>query len=201
MTSEQFLQITPRAPKIWIDSLITEMSNQDINTPLRESAFISQIAHESSELTHLEENLNYSAERLMIIFPKKFLTIEFAQQYNRQPEKIANYIYSNRMNNGDESSGDGWKYRGRGAIQITGKYNYQKYATLSGKPLIDQPELVLDPLIGSQVACLFWTQNGLNFLADVEDMETITRRINGGLIGFPERMKYYEKAKEVLGVT
>ena len=201
MTSEKFLQITPKAPSAWINALIAEMESQEINTPLRQSAFIAQIAHESSELTHLEENLNYSAERLMVIFPKKFPTLEFAQQYNRQPEKIANYIYANRMNNGDESSGDGWKYRGRGAIQITGKYNYQKYSTLSGKPLIDQPELLLDPIVGSQVVCLFWTQNGLNSLADVEDMETITRRINGGLIGISERMKYYEKAKEVLGTA
>jgi len=201
MTSEQFLQITPKAPKIWIDALITEMSKQEINTPLRESAFIAQIAHESSELTHLEENLNYSAERLMVVFPKKFPTIEFAKQYNRNQEKIGNYIYANRMENGDEASGDGYKYHGRCPIQLTGKRNYRIYSELTGKLLIEHPELILDPGIGSQVTCLFWNQNGLNPLADAGDFQAITKRINGGLIGYAERLVYYQKAKKVLGIS
>lgn len=201
MTSEQFLQIMPKAPQIWIAFLMIEMQKQEINTPLRESAFIAQVAHESSELTHIEENLNYSAERLMAVFPKKFPTIEFAQQYNRQPEKIGNYIYANRMENGDEASGDGYKYHGRCPIQLTGRRNYRIYGELIGKLLIDKPELLLEPETGSQVTCLFWNQNGLNPLADAGDFQTITKRINGGLIGYSERLAYYEKAKKVLGIA
>jgi putative chitinase len=201
MTSEQFKQIMPRAPQTWIDALIIEMKNQGIDNPLRESAFLAQIAHESSELSHLEENLNYSAERLMVIFPKKFPTIEFAQQYNRQPEKIANYIYANRMGNGDTSSGDGYKYHGRCPIQLTGKFNYQRYTALSEMPLINQPDLLLDPKIGSKVTCLFWIENGLNRLADIENFQAITKIINGGLIGYEARLVYYIKAKEVLGIV
>jgi putative chitinase len=201
MDGKQFKAIMSKASDEWIDAMIKAMEENGINTPLRQAAFLAQIAHESSELTHLEENLNYSAERLMVVFPKKFSSLEFAKQYDRSPEKIANYIYANRMGNGDEQSGDGYKFRGRCPIQLTGKYNYEHFEKISEKDIVNNPDILKEPETGSLITCLFWNDKGLSPLADVGDFETITRRINGGLIGYDARLVYYTKAKEVLNVA
>lgn len=170
----------------------------EINTPKRLAAFLAQIAHESSELKFIIENPNYSARSLMAVWPRLFPDLQKAQQYERNPEKIANYIYANRMGNGGEASGDGWKYRGRGLIQILGRDNYKKFGEILGYDLVANPDQAGTMEVATAVACLFWNKNGLNQLADAEMFQTITKRITGGLIGFEDRLKYYKKALEVL---
>jgi len=198
MNAETLLQIIPKCPKSWADALIASMPDYDINTPLRQSAFIAQIAHESNELTRLEENLNYSADRLAVVFPKYFPTVESASEYHRNPQKIANYVYANRMGNGNADSNDGWTFRGRGAIMLTGRENYTFYGKAIKRDLIAKPQLLLEPDAGSDCACFFFQSKGLNVLSDTGDFKTITKRVNGGLIGYEERLKYYEKAKKAL---
>jgi putative chitinase len=193
-------QIMPHAPQPWIDALMAIMPEIGVNSPLRQAAFLAQIAHESSGLVHVEENLNYSAQRLVEVFPKYFPTMDIATGYDRQPEKIANKIYGGRMGNGIESSGEGWKYHGRGPIQVTGKSNYFECGEAIKETLIDQPELLLIPDKGMKSAGWYWITKNLNFFADAGDMETITRSINGGLIGFDERMKLYAQASALLGI-
>lgn len=197
MTSEQFKLITPNAPIEWLHALILEMEKAEINTPLRQSAFIAQVAHESQGLTKFEENLNYSAERLVIVFPRKF-TVETARGYARQPERIANLVYSNRLGNGDEASGDGWKYHGRSPIMLTFFSNYQRCGEEINEPILDNPDLLLSPEIGCKVATWFWNDKDLNILADNQNFDAITRKINGGLNGKDDRDQYYAKAKRVL---
>lgn len=198
MRKESITAIMPRVPTQSVDTLIVEMNNAEINTPLRQAAFIAQIAHESSELNHLEENLNYSAERLMIVFKKYFPSKEIADQYARQPEKIANRVYANRMGNGDEASGEGYKYHGRGVIQLTGKDNYKRCAIDIQQPLVEHPEMLLQMECAIRSATWFWIKNGLNELADKQSFVAITKRINGGTIGIEERQKYYVKALQTL---
>jgi putative chitinase len=150
-----------------------------------------------------EENLNYSAEGLNKIFKKYFPTVESAQPYARKPELIANRVYSSRMGNGDEASGDGWKYRGRGPIQLTGKSNYTQYAKEmfeDWESLVNQPDWVTeDKDFALMSAIWFWNKNGLNALADKEDLLTMTKRINGGTIGLDDRIKHYKEAIALLG--
>jgi len=199
MTIELLKQIMPRCPSDWAEAIINIIPQFDIDTPLRQSAFIAQVAHESSELTRVEENLNYSAERLVVVFPKYFRTADEAIAYHRKPEMIANRVYSNRMGNGDEASGDGFRYHGRGAIQLTGKENYTLCGEAIKRDLLTDPDLLLHPVAGIESAGWFWTTKNLNTLADHGDFKTITKRINGGFIGLEEREKYYGKAKIILG--
>jgi putative chitinase len=169
----------------------------DIDNSKRLAAFISQVGHESGGFKRIVENLNYSAERLMVVFPRYFKNRN-PLDYHKQPEKIANLVYSNRMGNGDPSSGDGWKYRGRGLIQLTGKNNYQKYSA-SIKRSVDDTIKYLETTAG---ACMsagwYWDINDLNKWADLEDIRTITFRINGGQIGIIERIELYLLAKKYL---
>lgn len=170
----------------------------EINTPIRVAAFLSQCGHESLDFTVLRENLNYSAEGLRKVFSKYFPTDELAQQYARQPQKIANRVYANRMGNGPEESGDGWLYRGRGAIQITGKNNYMAFASYKQMTLqqaVDYCE-TLDGAIES--ACWFWKINNLNTIADTQDIEKLTRRINGGVHGLENRQAKYRCCLQAL---
>lgn len=180
------------------DSLIQTFQNYDMMSPLRQAAFLSQCAHESANFTATIENLNYSKEALVKTWPKHFPTLKEAEPYHRNPEKIANKAYANRMGNGDEKSGDGWKYRGRGILQITGKFNYQKCGASLGIDLEANPELLetLPYLVLS--AGWFWKTNGLNPMADKEDIQAMTRRINGGTNGLADRTKKYEIAKKAL---
>jgi putative chitinase len=171
-----------------------------IDRPLRLASFLAQIAHESGQLRLLAENLNYSAEALLRVFPRHFDAGQ-AAAYARQPQRIGSRVYANRMGNGDEAGGDGWRYRGRGLIQITGHDNYVACGTALGLDLIAQPELLEQPAPAARSAAWFWHRHDLNGLADARDIETITRRINGGLTGLEDRKAHYARACAALEVS
>ncbi|UZJ58541.1 glycoside hydrolase family 19 protein [Pseudomonas sp. KU26590] len=201
MTTQQLLQILPNAgPQagIFVSALSAAMGKYQITTPARSAAFIAQVGHESAQLTAVVENLNYSAQALQKTWPSRF-SAEVASACARQPEKIANIAYASRMGNGALGSGDGWKYRGRGLIQVTGKSNYQKCGDALGMDLITKPELLQEPANAAMSAAWFWYANGLNALADAGDLQSITRKINGGLNGYADRAEIYERALKVLG--
>lgn len=204
ISDDSLKQIMPKLPDAKRATLLPPLQSAlnefAVNTPKREAAFLAQIAHESGELTVFAENLNYSAKGLMATWPKRFPDLATAQKYERNPEKLANYVYANRVGNGNEASGDGWRFRGRGPIQITGRENYQKYGSRLNVDLINTSDKAAMPEVGFRVAGLYWKENGLNELADGEMFETITKRINGGLKGLEDRLKYYTRAKQVLGV-
>ena len=183
----------------WCDVLNVLMPKYDIDSPQRIAAFIAQCSHESGYFEKLIENLNYGAKGLVMTWPKRFTTAELANKYARQPEEIANFVYSNRLGNGDESSGDGWKYRGRGIIQLTGKYNYQKFADTVGITLDETIKYLQTKQGATEAACLFWKNNNLNRYADVSDIRGMTKVINGGFLGLAEREENYAKALNILG--
>ena len=204
ISQEQLAQILPGNPYLdhWCEALNKILPDYDINTPQREAAFLAQCAHESGNFTALQENLNYRAVTLRKVFPKYFPTDAIAEQYASQPNKaelIANRVYANRMGNGDEASGDGYRYCGRGLIQLTGKSNYQAFADSIEMNIEDVPAF-LETFEGAvQSACWFWESNNLNQYADKDDILTMTKRSNGGTIGLEDRIKHYEHAKLVLG--
>jgi len=207
LSSSQLAAIMPACPdtNAWTAALNTAMEQFEITTAQRMAAFLAQLAHESGQMKRLTENLSYSAQRLMQVWPDRFLTLGKAQQYERNPEKLANYVYAKRLGNGDETSGDGWRYRGRGLIQLTGRGNYRAAAQGIGHPLEERSELLEQPGPAALSAAWFWKSHGLNELADChhddhdpEDFRTITRRINGGTLGLKERIVFWEKAKAVL---
>ena len=170
----------------------------EINTVDRVAAFLAQCGHESADFTVLQENLNYSAKGLVATWPKRFLTEAEAAPYNRNPEAIANKVYAGRMGNGDEASGDGWTYRGRGAIQLTGKSNYQAFADTFGWSL-EEAVAYTETLQGAvESAAWFWWKNGLNDLADMRDIKAMTKKINGGTLGLAEREHHYAHNYHVL---
>ena len=201
LTKEQLKQLLPKNPYIdqWHKALSQLLPDYEINTPKRIAAFIAQCAHESGGFIFLSENLNYKAESLVKVFPKYFKDISMAKAYEKQPEKIANKIYADRMGNGNELSGDGYKYRGRGLIQLTGKTNYTWFAaSLSISP--EEAAEYMSTFEGAaQSACWFWETNKLNEWADKGDIEKMTKIINGGTIGLEDRKKHYEHALHVLG--
>lgn len=167
--------------------------------PKRIAGFLAQIAHESGGFNFVVENLNYSAKGLMGTFKKYFPTEDIAKQYERKPEKIANRVYANRMKNGPEESGDGYKFRGRGLIQLTGRDNYTKFAEALGISL-DETVAYLETPNGAVVsAAWFWDNNKLNQYCDKDDFITLTKRINGGTIGLEDRKHHYHIALEYLG--
>ena len=201
ITQQQLQQLIPGNQYIeyWANALNKILPDYEIDNPLRAAAFIAQCAHESGGFKFLTENLNYRWESLRKVFPKYFPSDELAQQYARQPEKIANRVYANRMGNGPEESGDGWRYRGRGLIQLTGHDNYFWFAQSIETPL-EQIPAYLETFEGAvQSACWFWENNKLNQWADSGDIETLSRRINGGTIGLEDRKKHYHHALEILG--
>ena len=168
--------------------------------PRRFSHFMAQLAHESAHFSTMEENLNYSAEGLMKIFRSKFRDAEEAASYARQPERIANRVYANRIGNGDEASGDGLRYRGRGFIQLTGRANYRSIGQRIGMDLEGNPDVVAaDPVIALQVAANYWDSRNLNAVADTDDIYKVTRLINGGLNGIDDRIKLLGVAKSIWG--
>ncbi len=180
--------------------LNTAMQEFSINTPLRQAAFIAQTAHESIGYTATKENLNYSAAALTATWPTRFQP-EVAAMYARQPEKIANRAYGGRLGNGDEASGDGWRYRGRGIIQITGKSNYRECGAGLGLNLVATPELLEEQSNAFRSGAWFWDSRTLSPLADVGDFLAITKKINGGTNGLADRERYYALAKVALGVV
>jgi putative chitinase len=183
----------------WTDALNKILPDYGIDTPQRVAAFVAQAAHESGNFTALHENLNYRAVTLRKVFPKYFPTDEMAAQYAQQPERIANRVYANRMGNGPEESGDGFRYCGRGLIQLTGQQNYQNFADSIETPLDQIPDFLQTFEGAVQSACWFWENNNLNQYADTDDILTMTKRINGGTIGLEDRKQHYEHAKHVFG--
>ena len=205
LTKEQLKQLLPKNPYIdnWYHALSQLLPDYEINTPQRIAAFIAQCAHESGEFTTLKENLNYRAPTLRKIFPKYFPTDDIANHYANLPNKqeaIANKVYANRMGNGDEASGDGFRYCGRGLIQLTGKDNYTWFAASIGISPDEASEYLQTFEGAAQSACWFWETNNLNQWADKGDILTLTKRINGGTIGLDDRIKHYQHALHVLGV-
>jgi putative chitinase len=202
LTKQQLRELLPKNPYIdyWHNALSQLLPDYEINTPQRIAAFIAQCAHESGNFVFLTENLNYKAESLTKIFGKYFKDMATAKAYEKKPEKIDNRIYANRMGNGDEASGDGWRYRGRGLIQLTGKTNYTWFAASLEISAEEAAEYTQTFEGAAQSACWFWETNKLNKEADAGDIKTMTRKINGGFIGLDDRIKHYNHALHVLGV-
>ena len=198
VTAQLLLQILPNAGPVagvFVPVLNAAMSQYQIVGTKRIAAFIAQVGHESGHLTRLVENLNYSADALCRNWPSRF-SVELASAVARKSEQIANIAYGNRM--GNSVPGDGWKYRGRGLIQITGKNNYRACGEALGLDLIMQPELLEKPQYACMSAAWFWATNGLNSLADAGKFDVITQRINGGQNGSADRQALYGRALKVL---
>ena len=188
-------------PQIVIDSIPEVASKFGINTPLRVAHFLAQCGHESGGFRVTSENLNYSAKGLAGIFKKYFPTEAAATPYARNPQKIANKVYANRMANGSEASGDGYKFRGRGYIQLTGRDNYTQFGKAIGVDIPSNPDSVATTYALASAAW-FWSKNGLNKLADAGASDTavtsITKRVNGGTIGLADRIKHFKEYYHLL---
>ena len=196
MSLSNALQTLGIDPK-WEEPLQAAFDKYDINTPKRQAAFIGQCAHESANFKVLQENLNYSAEGLMKTWPSRFSTKEIADQYARNPAKIAGKVYNGRLGNTSEE--EAAKYLGRGLIQLTGKENYERCGLAIGVDLLSNPDLLLDPRYAVMSAGWFWNKKGLNELADQQEHGQITKRINGGTIGLDDRIAKTTKAAQALG--
>jgi putative chitinase len=201
LSLEQLAQLIPGNPYVdhWHHALEQALPDYDINTPPRVAAFVAQCAHESGGFKFLKENLNYKAESLSRVWPKYFKDPAVAQQYAHNQEAIANRAYANRMGNGNEASGDGWRFCGRGLIQLTGRSNYQAFADSIETDINDIPEYLATFEGAVQSACWFWESNNLNKWADAGDILTLTKKINGGTLGLADRQKHYEHALHILG--
>ena len=198
ITTQQLLQILPYAGPVagvFVPVLNAAMSRYQIIGTKRIAAFITQVGHESGHLTRLVENLNYSADALRRNWPSRF-SLELASTVALKPEQIANIAYGSRM--GNTAPSDGWRYRGRGLIQITGKNNYCACGEALGLDLIAQPELLEKPQHACMSAAWYWATNGLNTQADVGKFDAITQRINGGQTGAADRQVLYARALKVL---
>ena len=182
----------------WYNAFVKILPEYEINTLLRVAQFIAQTGHESSDFKILEENLNYSASGLRKTFPKYFPNDKIANSYAKQPQKIANRVYANRMGNGPESSGDGWRYRGRGLIQLTGHDNYQNFADSIETPIEEIPEYLLTFEGATQSAAYFWITNNINKPSDLGDVTTVTKIINGSNHGLLDRLDRYVRIMKAL---
>ncbi|WP_313645897.1 glycoside hydrolase family 19 protein [Pseudomonas sp.] len=205
ITEQQLLQIMPKARPVagaFLPALNRAMVRWRIDSLVRQAAFLAQVAHESGQLRNLVENLNYSAEALVRTWPSRF-TAQNAAAYARQPEKIANKAYGGRMGNGPEASGDGWRFRGRGLLQVTGRSNYREAGAGLGLPLEDEPDLLEQANHAAQSAAWWWAKHGLNQLADAGRIRDIGSIINTGQPGktphsAAERLALYDIALRVL---
>lgn len=191
------------------EQLATILNDSNINTKLRLAHFLAQAGHESALFSLTTENLNYSADGLGRVFKKYFPTTALQQQYARKPEQIANRVYANRMGNGNEASGDGWKFRGRGYFQLTGRDNYTEYSKFAYKDnrIVNNPELLAQPIDALKSAIWYWNTNNLNRWADKDDILTLSKVINLGNPvttatpnGMDDRIKQLTKAKRLLGI-
>lgn len=200
-TKEQVKEILHRDDADeWYEAMCEMFPKYDITTPNRVAGFIAQTAHESASYKTITENLNYSAKALDAIFGKYFKRAGInAQEYHRQPEKIANRIYANRMDNGNTASGDGWRFRGGGILQLTGRYNYTQFGKTVGMSAEKATDYVRTKQGAIESACWFWKENNINKYCDADDIVRMTKRINGGTIGLADRKKHYAHALEVLG--
>lgn len=197
-TLEQIEELIPYNSSEWYEALCEVLPLWEITTPQRVAGFIAQCGHESAGFKVLTENLNYSAKALNAVFPKYFERAgRDAEEYARQPEKIANVVYANRMDNGDEDSGDGWKFRGGGLIQLTGKHNYTQFAKVLEMSLDDALDYVRTKKGAIDSACWFWDTNNINRYCDNDDIVGMTKRINGGTNGLDDRTKHWKHALEV----
>lgn len=200
ITIGQLSQIFPQTPRSTLNELIEPLNKTlvkiGLNSPVEIAAFLAQVGHESGEFRFVSENLNYSAAGLRATFRKYFATQTLAEAYARQPQRIANRVYANRMGNGPEASGDGWLYRGGGYLQITGKRNYTALAKWLGKTVPETISYVRTTAGAIESAAWFWLENGLKALSN--DMEALTRRINGGVNGLAHRLELYNRAVAVL---
>ena len=198
---EQLKEMIPKNPYVdqWFEAIYEILPEYEITTPQRVAAFLAQCAHESGGFVFLKENLNYKAASLRRVFPKYFPDDAIAAQYAGKGEMIANRVYANRMGNGDEASGDGFRYCGRGLIQLTGKNNYTFFAGSLDIPVEEASEYLQTFEGAVQSACFFWEQNKLNQWADAGDILTLTKRINGGNIGLADRKAKIDKVRSILG--
>lgn len=203
MLETQFKALAPDSALIYLEPLKAACALHGIDTPERTAHFLAQCAHESANFTRFTENLNYSADGLASTWPNRFRDVNGkpsakALALHRKPELIANAVYANRIGNGDEASGDGWRYRGRGMIQLTGRANYLEASQeiYSDDRLVHDPDEVLKPDTSALVAAWFWSKNNLNDLADKGDVRGITKRINGGYNGLAHREELTKKALE-----
>jgi putative chitinase len=182
----------------WVDALNETFERFSIKTPLQQASFIGQCGHECGNFKVLEENLNYRAETLMKLWKARFPTIEIANDYARNPKKIANKIYASRMGNRDEASGDGYRFRGRGCIQLTGHANYYHAGNACGEDFVMNPDLVATPKYAAMTAGWFWNTHKLNQYADIKDFTIMTKKINGGTIGLNDRIRHINHALDIL---
>ncbi len=206
LTAQQLSEMMPDASAEAVERYLIAinqcLNDYQMSTPLRTAHFIAQVGHESGSFRYVSENLNYSAKALRSVFGKYFPDNSMAESYARQPEKIAGRVYADRMGNGSEASGDGWKYRGRGLIQLTGKDNYQSFSDSIDGNLLAEPDSVADnPELAVAAAGWFWNVRKLNDYADQDDVRSVTRRINGGYHGLTDRETRLSRAKQVLGYT
>ena len=197
MTNEQ-LQALGIDSK-WLEPLNDTFAKYGIDTPVRQAAFIGQCGHESNSFKVLEENLHYSTKGLMATWPSRFPDIATAEKYANNPEMIANKVYGGRADLGNIQDGDGWRFHGKGLIQLTGRSNVTVCGDALGQPFAEHPELLLEPEWACMSAGWFWNKKNLNALADAEDWTTMTKRINGGVIGLDDRINRIHKAMDILG--
>lgn len=181
--------------------LVAAMAEFGIDTPERCAAFLAQLHHESRGLTRLEEGFSYQAARLMEVWPFRFRTIAVAREWASKPrEVLASYVYANRMGNGSVTTRDGWNYRGRGFIQLTGKNNYAEFGEALNLPLVESPSLAAFPPHAARIAARFWATRGCNAKADAGDFQAITRAINGGLTDHKSRVATWQRFRAILGI-
>lgn len=203
----RLLLILPNARPVagvFLPVLDAALKDFGIDTLPRIAAFVAQVGHESAQLTRCVEGFTYSAQRLAVVWPRRFRSADgsptaLARDVAYQPERIANLVYAGRNGNGDEASGDGWRFRGRGLLQVTGRSNYRAVGEGLGQPFVARPQLLAEPRWACRSAAWWWQRNGLNKMADAARFEDITRRINGGLNGLEERLRLWCRAQEVLG--
>lgn len=200
VSREQLAKFFDHTPANVIDRYVEPLNHAlilfQIDTPGRIAMFMAQVGHESGGLTQIQENLNYRAERLPVVFPRYFRDVD-PNAYARNPEKIANRVYANRMGNGPESSGDGYRYRGRGLIQLTGHDNYARFANDMSMSVEEAVEYLSTPDGAAVSAAWFWSKNGLNEIADRGDVVAATKKINGGTIGLADRQAHYSEALHI----
>ena len=200
LSLQQLKQMVPNKHiEHWYECLEQLLPDYDINSPLRVAHFVAQTAHESGNYVFIKENLNYKAASLRRVFPKYFPDDAIAAAYANKPQQIANRVYANRMGNGDEASGDGFRFCGRGLIQLTGKDNYTFFAGSLGISVEEAAEYMETFEGAAQSACFYWEQNNLNRFADANDVKGLTRAINGGYIGLEDRIKHTNHALHILG--
>lgn len=203
ITPNLLKSMSPATPANQLPVIAEKLNNGavkfEINTPLRVLHWLAQLAHESGFMP-IEENLNYSATRLLQVFPKYFPSMAVANAYARNPAAIGSRVYANRMGNGSEASREGYAYRGRGYLQLTGKNNYSRYGRLIGYDLVNEPDLCLQHGISALVAGAYFKENGLLALADKNNINAITLRVNGGYNGLPDRRARLVAGAKHLGV-